>query len=135
MTTRSKNSIDKLGRCSSTGQIARRCRCIHHDEWVKDNPNFNLINLVKDKSKNLFKSIEKKIREKNILSGKFICTGCIQVTKDLYGSNVITICKQHEKISSSGEADNNENIDTSNIVEINQEIQRLQLWTSYYENF
>ena len=66
MTTRSKNSIDKLGRCSTTGQVARRCRCIHHDEWVKDNPDFNLINLVKDKSKNLSKSIEKKIRQKNI---------------------------------------------------------------------
>ena len=94
---------------------------------MKDNPNFNLINLVKDKSKNLSKSIEKKIREKNILSGKFICTGCIRVAKDLYGSNVITICKHHEKISSSEESDNNENIDTSNIVEINQEIQRLAM--------
>ena len=77
MTTRSKNSIDKLERCSSTGQVARRCCCIHHDEWMKDNPNFNLINVVKDKSKNLSKSIKKKIREKNNLSGKFICTRCI----------------------------------------------------------
>ena len=83
--------------------------------------------MVKDKSKNLSKNIEKKIREKNILSVKFICTRCIWVAKDLYGSNVITICKQHEKISSSEESDNNENIDTSNIVEINQEIQRLAM--------
>ena len=60
MTTRSKNSIDKLRRCSSTGQVARRCCCIHHDEWVKNNSNFNLINLVKDKSKTFSKSIEKK---------------------------------------------------------------------------
>ena len=121
MTTRSKNSIDKLGRCSTTGQVARRCRCIHHDEWLKDNPDFNLINLVKDKSKNLSKSIEKKVREKNILSGKFICTGCIRVV------NVTTMCKQHEKISSSEESDNNENMDTTNIVEINQEVQRLAM--------
>ena len=127
MTTRSKNSIDKLGRCSTTGQVARRCRCIHHDEWVKDNPDFNLINLVKDKSKNLSKSIEKKIREKNSLSGKFICTRCIRVAKDLYGSNVTTICKQHEKISSSEESDNNENMNSTNIVEINQEVQRLAM--------
>ena len=84
MTTRSKNSIDKLGRCSTTGQVARRCRCIHHDEWVKDNPDFNLINLVKDKSKNLSKSIEKKIREKNILSGKLICTGDVFVLRKTY---------------------------------------------------
>ena len=66
MTTRSKNSIDKLERCSSTGQVARRCCCIHHDEWMKDNPNFDLINVVKDKSKNLSKSIEKKIERKII---------------------------------------------------------------------
>ena len=60
MTTRSKNSTDKLRQCSSTGQVARWCCCIHHDEWVKNNSNFNLINLVKDKSKTFSKSIENK---------------------------------------------------------------------------
>ena len=85
------------------------------------------INVLKDKSKTLSKSIEKKIREKNILSGKLICTGCIRVAKDLYGSNVPTICKQHDKISSSEESDNNEVMDNSNIVEFNQEVQRLAM--------
>ena len=130
MTTRSKNSTDKPERYSSTGQVARRCCCIHHDEWMKDNAvkeTMQSVNAVKDKSKNLSKSIEKKIREKNILSGKFICTRCIRVVKDLYGSNVLAMCKQHKKISSSEESDNNENMDTSDIVEINQEVQRLAM--------
>ena len=46
---------------------------------------------------------------------------------ELYGSNVITICKQHKKISSSEESSNNENMDTSNMVGINQEVQRLAM--------
>ena len=37
------------------------------------------------------------------------------------------MCKQHKKISSSEESDNNENMDTSDIVEINQEVQRLAI--------
>ena len=94
---------------------------------MKSNPNFNLINLVKDNSKTQSKTIEKKIRERNILSGKFICTGCIRVAKDLYGSTVSTWCKHHDKISSSEESDNNKIMDTSNIVEINQEAQRLAM--------
>ena len=42
-------------------------------------------------------------------------------------SHVSTRCKQHNKISSSEESDNNEIMDTSNIVEINQEVQRLAM--------
>ena len=72
MTTRSKNATDKLGQCSSTGQVARQCHCIHHDEWVKNNPNFNLINLVKDKSKTLSKRIEKKVRKIFYLENLFV---------------------------------------------------------------
>ena len=42
-------------------------------------------------------------------------------------SNVSTRSKQRDKISSSEEFDNNEIMDTSNIVEINQEVQRLAM--------
>ena len=31
MSIRSKNKIEKLGRCSSSGQVAKGCRCIQHN--------------------------------------------------------------------------------------------------------
>ena len=55
----------------STGQVTRRCHCIHHDKRVKDNPNFNLISLVEDKSKNLSKSIEKFYLENSFVPDVF----------------------------------------------------------------
>lgn len=88
-------------------------------ELVKDNPNFNLINIVK----NIFPKLLK-IRKK--YSGTFICTWCIEVWRDLHDFNVSTTGTKH-KTSSSEKAFDNEDMGTSNTVEINQEIKRLAM--------
>lgn len=90
-------------------------------ELVKDNPNFNLINIVK----NIFpKLLKRKIRKK--YSGTFICTWCIEVWRDLHDFDVSTTGAPH-KISSSEKVFENEDMGTSNTVEINQEIKRLAM--------
>ena len=83
--TRSTNWTDALGRLSN-GQISKNCRCIQHDTWSIGDSSKNKIavNISKDKEKPLPKSFEKTLRNKNILSGNFICRSCVTKVKKLY---------------------------------------------------
>ena len=83
--TRSTNRIDTLGRLSN-GQISKNCRCIQHDTWsIGDNSKNKIaVNKSKDKGKLLPKSLEKTLRNKNILSGNFIFRSCLTKAKKLY---------------------------------------------------
>ena len=51
MSTRSKNKIEKLGRCPSSGQVAKGCRCIQYDNCSSNSHKNRVINLLKDKGK------------------------------------------------------------------------------------
>ena len=98
MATRSTNRIDTLGSLSN-GQISKNCRCIQHDTWSIGDSSKNKIavNISKDKGKLLPKSLEKALRNKNILSGNFSCRSCVTKAKELYlrfddlGSNSATV--------------------------------------------
>ena len=84
MSTCSKNKIEKLGRCPSSGQIAKGCRCIQHSNWSSNSDKSRVINLLKDKGKSLPQSIEKQLRGKGLLSGNFICKTCAIFTKEFF---------------------------------------------------
>ena len=51
MSTRSNNKIEKLGRCSSSGQVAKGCPCIQHNNWPSNSGKSRVVNLLKDKGK------------------------------------------------------------------------------------
>ena len=73
MSTHSKNKIEKLGHCSSSGQVAEGCCCIQHNNWSPNSKKSRVINLLP-------RSIEKQLREKGLLSGNFnmqkLCNLC-----------------------------------------------------------
>ena len=45
ISTRSKNKIEKLDRCSSSGQVAKGCCCIQHNNWSPNSKKSRVINL------------------------------------------------------------------------------------------
>ena len=111
MSTRSNNKIEKLGRCSSSGQVAKGGRCIQHNNWSSNSGKSRVVNLLKDKGKSLPRSIEEQLREKGLLSGNFICKTCAK-SKTVEGN-------------SDSSDDELENYELTEIVEINLEIQHL----------
>ena len=78
MSTHSKNNIEKLGHCSSSGQVAKGCCCIQHNNWSPNSKKSRVINLLP-------RSIEKQLREKGLLSGNFICKSCAIFAKEFFG--------------------------------------------------
>ena len=54
-----KNKIENLGRCPCSGQFAKGCRCIQHNNWSSNSDKSRVISLLKDKGKSLPQSIEK----------------------------------------------------------------------------
>ena len=66
MSIRSKNKIEKLDCCSSSGQAVKECRCIQHNNCLPNSYKSSVINLLKDKKKSLPQSTEKQLRKKGI---------------------------------------------------------------------
>ena len=122
MSTRSRNKIEKLGRCSSSGQVAKGCRCIQHDNWSSNSDKSRVINFLKDKGKSSPRSIEKQLREKGLLTGNFICKTCAIFAKEFFDYSSKSKTVEGNSDSSDDEL---ENCELTEIVEINLEIQRL----------
>ena len=115
MSTHSKNKIEKLGRCSSSGQVAKGCCCIQHNNWSPNSKKSRVINLLP-------RSIEKQLREKGLLSGNFICKSCAIFAKEFFGYSSKRKTAEGNSDSSNDEIGNSELPET---VRINLEIQRL----------